>query len=179
VDHATAPKSKAALLNFVYGFLCRCCYRAADIASSMHFSSDVFHRREGVASRKEAGFTVIEIIVALAILALSLSVLFGVISDGLLRTNQAAKMEQAVSLAQSLLAKVGTELPVRQGLVTGEFSDGFRWNVRMEPYGDNVDRQQWPLDAYKVSAEVVWGDRSREESITVSTLRLGPKEAAR
>ena len=129
-------------------------------------------------TQREAGFTVIEIIVALAILALSLSVLFGVISDGLLRTNQAAKMEQAVSLAQSLLAKVGTELPVRQGLVAGEFADGFRWNVRMEPYGDNADRQQWPLDAYKVSAEVIWGDRSREESVTVSTLRLGPKDAA-
>ena len=130
-------------------------------------------------ARSEAGFTVIEIIVALAILALSLSVLFGVISDGLLRTNHAAKVEQAVSLAQSLLAKIGTEIPVRQGLVAGEFADGFRWNVRMEPYGDNADRQQWPLDAYKVSAEVIWGDRSREESITVSTLRLGPKEAAR
>ena len=130
-------------------------------------------------TQREAGFTVIEIIVALAILALSLSVLFGVISDGLLRTNQAAKMEQAVSLAQSLLAKVGTELPVRQGLVAGEFAEGFRWNLRLEPYDDIVDPQQWPLGAYKVSAEIFWGDRLREDSITVNTLRLGPKEAAR
>jgi general secretion pathway protein I len=133
----------------------------------------------------EAGFALIEVIAALAILALSLGVLLSVISDGIRRTGQAEKMAEASSLAQSLLAKVGTELPVQQGDMTGELADGFRWRLRMEPYGDSVDRQQWPLGVFTVSAEVtwgdagIWGDHGQAHSVAVTTLRLAPKEATR
>jgi general secretion pathway protein I len=88
-------------------------------------------------------------------------------------------MAEAGSLAQSLLAKVGTELPVQQGQTAGELADGLRWRLRMEPYGDSVDRQQWPLGAFTVSAEVTWGDHGQEHSVALTTLRLAPKEAPR
>jgi general secretion pathway protein I len=128
---------------------------------------------------EEDGFTLVEIVVALAILALSVTVLLGVISDGLRRTDQAARMARATSLAQSLLAKLGTELPAQQGETTGELADGFRWRLRLEPYGDNVDRQQWPVGAYNVSAEIAWGAGGGERSVVLTTLRLGAKEPAR
>jgi general secretion pathway protein I len=133
----------------------------------------------------DAGFALIEVIAALAILALSLGVLLSAISDGIRRTGQAEKMAEAGSLAQSLLAKVGTELPVQQGQTAGELADGLRWRLRMEPYGDSVDRQQWPLGAFTVSAEVtwgdagIWGDHGQEHSVTLTTLRLAAKEAPR
>jgi general secretion pathway protein I len=133
--------------------------------------------RRGI--KTEAGFALIEVIAALAILALSLGVLLSAISDGIWRTGQAERMAEAGSLAQSLLAKVGTEVPVQQGQTAGELADGFRWRLRMEPYGDTVDRQQWPLDAFAVSAEVSWGDHGQEHSVALTTLRLAPKEAPR
>jgi len=127
----------------------------------------------------EAGFALIEVIAALAILALSLGVLLSAISDGILRTGQAEKMAEAGSLAQSLLAKVGAELPVRQGETAGDFANGFRWRLRMEPYGDTVDQQQWPLGALTVSAEISWGDHAQEHTVALTTLRLAAKEAPR
>jgi general secretion pathway protein I len=127
----------------------------------------------------EAGFTLIEIVVALAILSLSLGVLFSVISDGIRRTDQAGKMARASSLAQSLLAQVGAELPVRRGETTGEAADGFRWRLRMEPYGNGEDRRQWPVGAYTVSVDVSWGATADDHAVTLSTLRLGAKEAER
>jgi general secretion pathway protein I len=126
----------------------------------------------------EVGFTLVEIVVALAILALSVTVLLGVISDGLRRTDLAARTAQATSLAQSLLAKLGTELPVQQGEMSGELADGFRWRARMEPYGDRADRDHWPVGAYHVSVEVSWGTGA-ERSVTLTTLRLGAKEPTR
>ena len=127
----------------------------------------------------EAGFTVVEVIVALAILALSLAVLLSVISNGIQYADRAEKLARAGTLAQSLLAKVGTELPIQPGLTAGEFSEGFRWRVRAEPYGDAIDRQQWPVAAYTVSVEVLWGEGREERSVALSTLRLAPKEAGR
>jgi general secretion pathway protein I len=133
----------------------------------------------GTEQCKQAGFTLVEIVAALAILALSLSVLLQIISDGARRTDQAGRMAQAGLLAQSLLAKLGAELPLQPGETAGAFADGFRWRLRMEPYGDSVDRQQWPAGAYAVWAEVSWGDGGPERSVTLSTLRLGAKEPGR
>jgi general secretion pathway protein I len=127
----------------------------------------------------EAGFTLLEVVAALAILALLLGVLLGLLSDGLRRTGQAEAMAEAGSLAQSLLARVGTELPIQPGVTAGEFQNGARWRLQMEPYGDAADRRAWPVDAYTVSAEIAWGDRTHEQSVVLTTLRLAPKEPPR
>lgn len=134
------------------------------------------HGRE---RNKEAGFTLVEVVVALAILALSLAVLLSVISNGIQRADNAKKLAQAGSLAQSLLAKLGSETPIQQGQTSGEFPEGFRWRVRTEPYGDAVDQRHWPVAAYTVSVEVLWGNAPDERSVVLTTLRLAPKEPAR
>jgi general secretion pathway protein I len=127
----------------------------------------------------EAGFTLVEVVVALAILALSLAVLLNVISNGIRQTDSAKKMAQAGSLVQSLLSKLGTEMPIKEGLTSGEFPEGFRWRVRAERYGDAEDRQDWPVAAYAISVEIIWGDASDERSVALNTLRLAPKESGR
>ncbi len=127
----------------------------------------------------EAGFTLVEVVVALAILALSLSVLLNVISNGIRQTDSARRMAEAGSLAQSLLAKLGTEMPIQEGQTSGEFPDGFRWRVRAERYGDAEDRQDWPVAAYAVSVEALWGDASAERLVALNMLRLAPKGPSR
>jgi general secretion pathway protein I len=127
---------------------------------------------------QEAGFTLPEIVAALAILTLSLSVLLGLISDGLRRTSRAETLAEASTQAQSLLARVGTELPLRPGTTTGELANGFRWRLEIEPYGDAADRRSWPVAARTVTATIAWGDGLQERTVVLTTLRLGSKESA-
>ena len=84
--------------------------------------------------RGEAGFTVVEIVVSLSILALSLSALLFVISNAVVQTGRAENAAQAASLAQSLIAEVATDTPLRNGEWTGTSENGLRWRLRMEPY---------------------------------------------
>jgi general secretion pathway protein I len=141
----------------------------------MNFASPAAARADEVSS--EAGFTLVEVIAALAILALSLGGIFGVLSDGLRRTGQAEATAQASALAQSLLARVGTELPVRPGTTSGDFSNGYRWRLEIASFGDGVDSRAWAVAAYTVSAEVTGVDGNPQ--VRLSTLRLGPKEPGR
>lgn len=127
----------------------------------------------------QAGFTLTEVVAALAILALSLSVAWSLISNGIRQTGDAETLAAAGSLAQSLLDEVGAGVPLQAGETAGQFPNGLRWRVRTEAYGNGADRQQWPVGAYRVSAEVFWGDGVRARSVALSTLRLGPKEPAR
>jgi general secretion pathway protein I len=121
-----------------------------------------------------AGFTLVEVIVALAMLSLGLSVLLGMISSGLGRTASAERMAAAGSLAQSLLAEVGTELPIKMEERNGLFSDGYRWHLMMRLYDNTKEREERSIGLYQISAEIAWDEGTERRSFALSTLRFGP-----
>lgn len=123
----------------------------------------------------EAGFTLVEVIVALAMLSIGLGLVLGLISDGLKRTGSAGRMAEAGSLAQSLMAQVGTDWSIKPDERDGLFPNGFRWRLRMLPYGDVKEREEWPVGVYTISTEVEWEEGTGLRSYALTTLRLGPK----
>lgn len=125
----------------------------------------------------EAGFTLVEVIVALAVLSIGIGVLFGTISASLRRSAAAARTAEASSLAQSLLARVGTEIPIRADEQSGELANGYRWTLKTSVYGDARERQEWPIGGYRVAAEVNWQEGGQARFYVIETLRLGPKAA--
>jgi general secretion pathway protein I len=147
------------------------------LANSGHFSNVTIQSTVTMIAEREdeGGFTLVEVIVALAILALSATVLFNVISNALQQEAQAQSIAEASSLAQSLLARVGTELPLAAGESTGAAESRFQWRLHTEEYGEPTDRQRWPVAAYQVSAEVRWRDGAQDRSVALTTLRLGPR----
>jgi general secretion pathway protein I len=128
--------------------------------------------------RRAAGFTLIETVVALAILGLGLAVLFPVFADVLDRNFRADSQSLAASLAQSLTARLGADLPLAAGTSNGRFENGYRWELAISPYGEAEDRSAWPMAPYQVQATVLWSTGGGERSITLTTLRLGSKEPA-
>lgn len=86
----------------------------------------------------QSGMTLLEIVVALAVLALGLAALFDTIGLG---TNLAARAEgerQAASAAQSLLAELGHSRPLADGIAQGQFPNGQNWQLAIEPMpGEN------------------------------------------
>jgi general secretion pathway protein I len=155
------------------------------LSGVLHSHLDVTIERACVAAgrappyRRQAGFTLVEVIVAMAILSVALGSLMTMIGNALRQTGQADRMAEAGSLAQSLLARLGPELPLAERQDAGQFDDGFHWRLNSQRFGDAGDRQQWPMNAYKVSVEVTWHDGFRERSFALTTLRLGPKEPSR
>jgi general secretion pathway protein I len=128
--------------------------------------------------RRDRGFTLVEVVVAIAILALMAGVIFRVNSDSIRNIHRADALAAASALVQSLIAKVGTEIQLREGEVRGQSGNALQWRVQMKRYGDATDRAQWPLSAYTVVAEVTFRDDPDTRPVALMTLRLGPKEAA-
>ncbi len=126
--------------------------------------------RKAARGRADAGFTLVEVVVALAILATSLSVVLVAMSDGTWRIGEADAAATAGSLAQSLLGQVGVEAPAREGRAEGHFPNGFAWTLLVQRFGDSADRAQWPLGAYVVTVEVSWNEASTRRSVALRTL---------
>ena len=124
----------------------------------------------------ERGFTLIEVLVALVILATVLGIAFTVFSDNLQLTQTNERKRVAAMYAQSKLAVLGKETPLEHEPQTGAFDDEYDWTVSINDYGDDADRESWPLAAKMVTLTVSWMDGPFDRSFTLSTLRLVAKE---
>ena len=126
-------------------------------------------------ANNDAGFTLLEVLVSLAILAVTTGVLLSVFSNGLRLSHKAEMESYAVMEAQSVLARLGADLPLEDGDITGQTENGFHWKLHIEPYGDARDRMAWPVKAKAVSASVFWTEGGQEKTVALDTIRIFPK----
>ena len=131
-------------------------------------------------STRQSGFSLLEVLVAFAILAVSLGVLMQIFSRGMLTTLAAAQYSRAASLAEARLAAVGSAIPLAAGATSGEPEDGFAWELSIVPTelteeapGLVLSTQAPPVTPYRVTVTILWQDGSRLRRLTLSTLRLG------
>jgi prepilin-type N-terminal cleavage/methylation domain-containing protein len=124
------------------------------------------------------GFTLLEVVVALAIAALALVGLFRAGSGGLLSVDTAARAEEAVQRAQSHLAAVGRDAALVEGELTGEDGGGYRWTLRVWPL---TARQSLAPDGvtpvnttlFNVEVAILWPGHAGDRAVVLRTLRLG------
>ena len=128
-------------------------------------------------ARTQAGYTLIEIIVAFAILALGLTLLLGTLSGATRQVRQAGDAGRAALHAQSLLDEFG-ELP-QPGTREGELDEGrYRWRLQVAPWSDpapsNGPRRSDPTAArlLRLQVQVAWGEGGPAQRLQVSSLRL-------
>ena len=123
---------------------------------------------------RKTGFTLIEVLVAFAIAAISLATLFRIFAGGLESARLSEAEARATMLAESYLAAVGVEAPLDDEERAGETEDGYRWRVtaRDLDLGDGTK----PARRYEVTVAVAWGpEDERERAVVLRTVRLGPK----
>ncbi len=124
-----------------------------------------------------AGYTLIEIIVAFAILALGLTLLLGTLSGATRQVRAAGDAGRAALHAQSLLDEFGN-LPQPQQR-EGELDQGrYRWRLDVEPWQDPSPRQAAsPVDPngaqlMHLRLQVAWGEGTPAERVEATSLRL-------
>jgi general secretion pathway protein I len=128
------------------------------------------------ACQAQAGFSLLEVMVAFAILALSLGVLLRIFSSSMNATALSADYARAVTLAEARLNSVGADIPLRDGTYSGDAEDGIDWIVDIQSLalpgwlGENP-----PLQPYRVRAVATWPGISatQERRVVLETLRLG------
>jgi len=133
-----------------------------------------FTVRAGRKEKSQAGFTLIEVLVALTILSISLAALLAIFMQGLDRARESDNEAGARVLAQSLLAQAKTAANPSMGTSVGK-SDNFLWRLQIVPYGTAQDRASWQDNVAEIVATVSWQGDGGLRSISLSTLRLLPK----
>ncbi len=85
------------------------------------------------------GFTLMEVIVALAVLALLMGALFGGLGQSWRGIRQADQQSRAMALAKAHLAMVGSDVALGEGRLASGDEDGIAWTLSGERYRTQDD----------------------------------------
>lgn len=124
----------------------------------------------------ERGLTLLEVLVALALVAMTLAAAFHLSATALAGSARSERVTLALLAAESRLAALGVEEPLRAGRTGGGLDGGFRWTADVRPYEGlpPATLGRLPVRAYEVAVSVRWGD-DEAEAVTLQTVKLRPR----
>jgi len=127
------------------------------------------------APKKYQGFSLLEILVAFTIMAVSLSIVLKIFSAGV---NTAIVSEDyiiATQIAESLMAKTGIEEPLIASETSGTEDDKYQWTVKVESSSQFVEDES-NTELMDVQVLVQWGnEQGNGRMIELNTIKTRHK----
>src|SRR3972149_8180871 len=132
-------------------------------------------RRARTITGSEKGFTLIEVVVALTILAIGLMVIIELFSGGLRLGRISAEYSKAVNYARLKMEQVMTQQAIEEGTEEGKFDDTYRWQVDFKKVNllpaDRILPFELPAQLFQVRVDVLWKSGSKERSARFESFR--------
>lgn len=135
-------------------------------------------RRTSPGPRGQRGYTLIEVVVAFALLAFAMTLLLGSLTNATKQVRAASDFGRAALHAQSLLDQAGVGEMLEVGQRDGEIEGGrYRWEMNVAPFRDPSapPRQPQVLGAPQLlQLELImrWGKGGPRETLRLQSLRL-------
>jgi len=129
-------------------------------------------------SSKSQGFTLLELLLAFVVFALSFAAVLEILSGSMRNTVRARHHTEAALTAQSIMDQVGLEIPLEVGYSTSGESGDYQWQIDIFSYADTGENSHSVelgeiagLELLQIDLLVSWGNPPREQSSQFSTLR--------
>ena len=137
----------------------------------------------GLRPGRESGFTILEVLVAFVVFAVTLGALLQVFSGGLRDAQLADEYARAVMIAQSRLAEFTAAERLEERSLSGR-EEGFDWTLVAEPYDERMENAEQDRNKdynlrvrlLRVQSKVAWhAADGRQREVRIATLMLGAK----
>lgn len=121
----------------------------------------------------QAGFTLVEVLVAFTILALSVGIVTVIFGNGLRVAASADGYTRAIAVAESKIAEFSLPDNLQPGQAQGIAGD-IRWQTLVLPWflDPTAANGALPPDYYRISVRAVWGEG---QTLALQTIRLAPR----
>ena len=124
------------------------------------------------------GFTLIEVLVAISVLAICFVVILQLFSGGLKSGKLSDEYTRGVFHAREKMEEILLLNAIEEGITEGEFGDGFKWKADIVRVEQREEEAAWlPFDTFTIAVEVSWGAGGHEKHIKINTLKVSEKRS--
>ncbi|HES75581.1 MAG TPA: prepilin-type N-terminal cleavage/methylation domain-containing protein [bacterium] len=122
-------------------------------------------------SQRAQGFSLLEVLVALSIMALSLGVLYQTQIGATRNLTQSLALQRATLYAQSILANA-TGLAADHETQEGQFEDGYRWQLTITPIDilPPPPAEKPVIPMLQLDLDIFWQDGNKERQLHLQSL---------
>ena len=128
--------------------------------------------------RRSGGFTLLELLLAFMVFALSFATVMEILSGSMRNTVRARHYTEAALTAQTVMDQVGVEIPVEPGFTMSGESGGYRWELEIYDY-EGAESESNAVELAELSGIVLlqvdlyvsWGEPPRDQSRRFSTVK--------
>lgn len=131
------------------------------------------HEKDMMSPDSDKGFTLIETLVAISILAISLVVLLQLFSGGLKSSKLSDEYTRGIFHAREKMDEILLAGELTEGVIDGKFDDGFRW--RAEALHLDIQEAKdvkLPFRAFNINVDVIWDAGGHEKHFAISAIKL-------
>ena len=121
-----------------------------------------------------SGFTLVEVLVAAAIAGLVFGLAFQIFVEAASRQAGARREEEAATIAEDALTRVGNDIPLATGTVHGTTADGYLWQIDISDSASGRPVAFGRDSLKRVQVTVVWKDVWGGHRAQLVTLRVAP-----
>ena len=125
------------------------------------------------ALRNDKGFSLLEVIVALLIMAGGFLAVVNLLSGSVRSVDLSSQYLKAVTLANSKM----NELEIENFYVddkSGRFKneENYRWDLFIEPYDSRLNDESSGIQLQKILLKIFWDDNGKRRNLELATVRL-------
>jgi general secretion pathway protein I len=131
-----------------------------------------------MSGKSQKGFTLLELLLAFVVFALSFAVVLEILSGSMRNTVRARHYSEAAMTAQSIMDRVGLEIPLEEGISEAGEAGSYRWELDITAYemaSDALSSVQVVdvagMQLLEVYLAVSWGEPPRDQSHEFSTIK--------
>ncbi len=119
------------------------------------------------------GFSLLEVIVALAIMAIGYTTVFNLFSSSVKSVGMSDQYMRAARLANSKLSEMEM-MDYEADNLSGTFksAENFQWSLDIEPYDSPLNDPDKNINLSKVTLTVYWGENEKRRNVELVTLKL-------
>ena len=125
--------------------------------------------------KKRGGFSLLEVMVALSILGIALTVVIQLFSGGLKLARNSRDYTKAVLYAKQVMEEMAMQERLNEGVEQGDLADGYRWQVTVSPREISTE-EDFPLEFYHLTVDIFFYQGNKEKKVALSTLKTVLKE---
>lgn len=126
--------------------------------------------------KRTRGFTLMEVVVALAVLGVGLVVIIELFSGGLRVGRVSGEYTRAVDYARVKMEGIALAREVKEGMEEGEFDRNYRWHLEVKRVdllpGEQPVDITLPVDLYQIKLQVIWKSGSQERSAAIESMKV-------